>query len=398
VNARLKLGRIWTVPIQGAYSLIVLVLLVAGMTAWQFRSSIDGHSIVGYTLAGLFSAVLFIWTVFAHEAAHVVAARHFGARVNGVTLSLRGGETAISGQPASPWQGIVVATSGPVVSAICGVGCGAAAFAAAQLHLPTLVVLSFAWVGILCILLAAANLIPAAPLDGGHVLQAMVWWGTGSRVRASAVSGFAGQIVGATVVGWAIWLALFDLSPIAAAVTAVVGWPLWRGAQATRRVAQQRSQLGGLPVRDVMRDDPRMLLADISVATAAARLADGADGHVAVVDDAGHPCGVLSVERILRAAKTHPERSLGRLVRRGTLVTATPDEPLADLLERTYAKPRPAVVVTDGEATGFIEPADVLAALAHSARTEAPGSSQEPSDIWPGSQRATDSGENRAAA
>src|SRR4051812_31554278 len=114
-----KLGRIWTVPIQGTYSLAILILLVGGMSGWQMRSIAGGFGLEAYALAGFGSAVLFVWTVFAHETAHVLAARHYGAKVKGVTLSFLGGEAAISGQPGSPWQAVVVAVSGPIVSVLC---------------------------------------------------------------------------------------------------------------------------------------------------------------------------------------------------------------------------------------------------------------------------------------
>jgi Zn-dependent protease/CBS domain-containing protein len=382
VNAPLKLGRIWSVPIRGAYSLVALVLLLAGITGWQYASFARGHSVAGYVFAGLFSAALFIWMVFAHEAAHIVAARRFGAHVQGVTLSLRGGETAISGQPASPWQGVVVATAGPIVSAACGLLCGAAAYLAALLHLPMLVSLSFAWVGILSVLLAIANLIPAAPLDGGHVLQAVVWWGTGNRVRASAVSGFAGQLVGAAILLWSLWLALYELSPISAGVSAIVAWPLWRGASATRRAARQRAQLAGLRVGDLAAHEARTVPDEVSAAEAAARLVGTPNGYVAVVDEVGQPRGVLSVERIRKTAREHPRRSVGKLVRRRSPVTATPDEPLADVLERTYAKPKPFLVVVGDRPAALIEPADIRAALA--APVDPAEAFVEPADVWPG--------------
>jgi CBS domain-containing protein len=211
-----------------------------------------------------------------------------------------------------------------------------------------------------------------------------VWWGTGNRVRASAVSGFAGQIVGAAVVVWAVWLAVFDFSPIAAVVTAIVGWPLWRGAAATRRSAKQRQHLGGLRVADVLHDEVFTAPDTASAATVAASLADDASGHVAVVDDTGQPRGVLSVERIRRAARDHPDRPVGRLMRR-TPVIATLDEPLADVLERTYAKPRPVVVVEGDTAAALIEPTDIRAALA---RPSAVATDIEPADVWPGATSA----------
>jgi Zn-dependent protease len=382
VSAPLKLGRIWSVPIRGTYSLAGLVLMLSAMAVWQFASILPGQSRLAYLVAGLASAVLFLWTVFAHEAAHLIAAREYGAKVNGVTLSFYGGETAISGQPASPRQGVVVALAGPAVSILAGLGCGAVAIAAAHLGLHGLVVLSLLWTGGLSVLVGIANLIPVAPLDGGHVLHAAVWWGTGNRVRASSVAGFAGQVVGLAILMSAMWLAVFKLSLVAAALTAIVAWPLWRGASATRRAAQQRAQLGGMTVGELIATEARMVRADVPVAAAATQFAEVADGYVAVVDDAGRPRGVLSIERIRKAAHAHPRRTLGRLIRRRGPITATADEPLADVLERSYAKPTLVLVLDDDSPAALIEPDDIRAALAAPAGTSEPA--QEPTDVWPG--------------
>ena len=382
MSAPLKLGRIWSVPIRGTYSLAGLVLMLAVMAVWQFASILPGQSRLGYLLAGLGSAVLFLWTVFAHEAAHLIAAREYGAKVNGVTLSFYGGETAISGQPASPRQGVVVALAGPAVSILAGLGCGAVAIGAARLGLHGLVVLSLLWTGGLSVLVGIANLIPVAPLDGGHVLHAAVWWGTGNRVRASSVAGFAGQVVGLAILMSAMWLAVFKLSPIAAALTAIVAWPLWRGASATRRAAHQRAQLGAMTVGDLIAAEARTVRADVPVAAAATQFSEVADGYVAVVDDAGRPRGVLSIERIRKAAHAHPRRTLGRLIRRRGPVTATADEPLADVLERSYAKPMPVLVLEDDSPAALIEPADIRAALAAPVGTSE--AVHEPTDVWPG--------------
>jgi Zn-dependent protease/CBS domain-containing protein len=385
VSGRVKLGRIWSVPIRGTYSLAGLALLLSGMAVWQFSTILPGQSRLAYALAALGSAVLFLWTVFAHEAAHLIAAREYGAKVNGVTLSFYGGETAISGQPASPRQGAVVAMAGPVTSIGCGFICGAAAIAVARLDLPGLVVLSLLWAGALSILVGLANLIPVAPLDGGHVLQAAVWWGTGNRVRASAVAGFAGQIVGLAIVLCAAWLAIFQFSLIAAILTVVVAWPIWRGASATRRAAQQRAHLGGMTIGELVAAEARTVRDDVTAAAVAAQFADRSDGYVAVVDKDGRPRGVLSMEQVRKVASAHPARAIGRLLLRRSPVTATANEPLADVLERTYAKPRPVVLVEGDTAAALIEPTDIRAALAGPSTVDA---DVEPADVWPGATSA----------
>jgi Zn-dependent protease/CBS domain-containing protein len=359
-----KLGRIWTVPIQGTYSLAILILLVAGMTGWQMRYIVGGYGFAAYALAGVGSAILFVWTVFAHETAHVIAARHFGARVKGVTLSLVGGEAAISGQPGSPWQGIVVAVSGPIASLACGGGCIGIAVVAANLSAPALVSISLAWVGVLCLLLGIANMLPAAPLDGGHILQALVWAKTGNRTRASAVAGTAGQLLGVGLLFWGFWFVLHDGALIQALAAAVVGWPVWRGATATVRVARQRERLAGLTVAGAMKPDPITVELDAPLGDLPRRLR-GHDGLVAVVNPVGDPIAVVKSTDLANAASKNPSGHVQDIVRRARkkLIKATVEEPLADVLERSYGKPRAAAVVENGRLTGILEPELVQAML-----------------------------------
>ena len=379
-----KLGRIWTVPIQGTYSLALLIALVATMTGWQMRYIVGGYGFEAYALAGIGSAVLFVWTVFAHETAHVVAARHFGAKVKGVTLSLVGGEAAISGQPGSPWQGIVVAASGPIASLVCGGGFLGLAFVAANLSAPVLVSISLAWVGVLTLLLGIANMLPAAPLDGGHILQALVWAATGNRTRASAIAGVAGQLLGVGLLFWGFWFVLHDGALVQALSAAVVGWPVWRGATATARVARQRERLGGLTVAGAMKSEPITVAADMPLAAAAGHLR-GHDGLVVVLGRSEEPVAIMESAKLASAAERNPLGRVGEAARRARrkLIKTTAEEPLADVLERSYGAPRAAAVVEDGRVTGILEPELVQATL------DAPPDESVPRghvvvDAWPG--------------
>lgn len=385
VSVSVELGRIRAVPIRGTISLAILIGLFAAMTAWGLRTVQPGYSEFTYGATALACSVLFVWTIYVHEVAHVVAARIFGAKVNGVTLSFVGGETAISGQPGSPRQGVVVALAGPVASAACGVACFGAAFSLAAFGATALVPVAFAWVGILSLLLAIANLIPAAPLDGGHILHAAIWARTGNRVRASGVAGVAGQLVAAALLAWAGYL-LVQGGRLTALSLVLFAVPLWRGATATRRAARQRLRLAGARVAQVMRR--RFVVVDdrLSAADAAARIGETVDDYAPVVDSAGKPVAVVSTDSIRRAADRRTSvRS--RLRRRSKLVTATADEPLADVLERSHAHVVPVAVVENERVVGILDPRDIEDWLR--ATPADPAVDAVDLDAWPGRRPAT---------
>ncbi|HZD74382.1 MAG TPA: site-2 protease family protein [Actinomycetota bacterium] len=49
------------------------------------------------------------------------------------------------------------------------------------------------WLALMNLLLAVFNLLPGAPLDGGRVLQAILWRRHGDRTRAALTAARAGQ-------------------------------------------------------------------------------------------------------------------------------------------------------------------------------------------------------------
>jgi len=215
-----------------------LVLLGALLT-WVLvdRLAVRFTTPVAVGLA-LLTSVLLLLSVLAHELGHALEARHRGLRVGGITLFALGGATELGGHGRTPREELAVAATGPWISIVIAAGAGLVATAAERLpagDVAAAVGLIAGLVGWLSLGLAAFNLLPAAPLDGGRILHALLWRGLRDRRRATQVTSLLGILLGATliVLGARIVASGADLVPGLA--TAAVGVFLVVGAEGERR-------------------------------------------------------------------------------------------------------------------------------------------------------------------
>ena len=169
-----SLGRISGIQIGVNWSVLVIAALLAyGLAVGQFPAAVPGRPAAEYVAAVVVTAVAYLGSLLAHELAHSLVARRNGLKVEGITLWLLGGVSQFQGEVAEPGAEVRVAGVGPLVSLVLG---GAFLLVAWLVHVSGvrgLVVAALAWLGGINIVLAVFNVIPAAPLDGGRLLQAV---------------------------------------------------------------------------------------------------------------------------------------------------------------------------------------------------------------------------------
>jgi Zn-dependent protease len=257
MESHITLGRIFGVKIGIHFSWILIALLITFSLSVRFQSMHPDWSASTIWLTAIVTSLLFFTSIVMHELSHVMVARMNNLPVHGITLFALGGVAHMGKDAADAktefWMGIV----GSITSAAIGVLCLAIArtlgwTAVAEPGTPVMAML--VWLGAINILLAAFNMIPGFPMDGGRVLRAALWWKTGNMVRASRIASTTGQFVAYFFIVLGI-LSFFRGAGFAGLWIAFIGWFLLNAARASYASVEAGERLRGVQVADVMRRD-----------------------------------------------------------------------------------------------------------------------------------------------
>src|SRR5215216_3170021 len=176
MNGSIRIGRIFGIPIGVHWSLLGIgVLLTFSLATGNLPYAHPGHDDWVYWVVAAATTAVFFGAVLAHEVGHAVAAGRYGVGVEGIDLWLLGGMARLSDEAPSPKAEWRIAAAGPVVSVVFT---GVFALAAVALNgtgAPRLATDAFVWLAVVNGILAVFNLLPAAPLDGGRILAAVIW-------------------------------------------------------------------------------------------------------------------------------------------------------------------------------------------------------------------------------
>jgi len=194
VTGGLPLGSIGGVRlVVGSSWLLVLPVVALGMFAAIDPAS---GSMASRVLVGAVGSLLLSVSVVVHELGHAFVARRHGIDVERVIVFILGGYSEMNLDTARPEQEWMVAVAGPVSSGLLG-----AALAAGAIVAPatggldsTLVLLAVANGGV-----AAFNLLPAFPLDGGRMLRSALVRRGRSPLLAERTATMTGIILGGAI-------------------------------------------------------------------------------------------------------------------------------------------------------------------------------------------------------
>jgi Zn-dependent protease len=292
------------------------------------------HYLQRNSLADAMSGLAFIIILFAivvlHELGHALTARHFGITTRDITLWPIGGVARLERMPEDPRQELLVALAGPAVNVVLAAGLLFVHLSAASLSTISDVTLvgghflaKLFWVNVS---LAAFNLIPAFPMDGGRVLRAILAM-KGDYVRATQRAASIGQ-------GIAMMLGFFGLffNPFLVFIALFV----WIAAAQESSLVQMKSALGGIPASHAMIREFHTLSVDDPLARAVELTLAGFQQDFPVL--AGDQLvGVLTRADLLKAIAGKGEQALVSEAMQSRFETADPSEMLESVFARLQA-------------------------------------------------------------
>lgn len=359
------MGRPFGVPVYVTPSWFVIAALITWVFGGRLGDVLPELGGSRYLLA-FFFAVAFYASVLVHELAHTLVALRYRLGVRRIQLQFFGGVSEIENEATSPWREFWLAFVGPLLSIVLG---GLFLLALQAVELSTVPGVLLTGLTVSNFVVAAFNLLPGLPLDGGRMLRAVVWGITGRAMTGTVAAAWAGRVLAVAVL---IGLPLLSASHstgrtgtdtlVDGVIAAVLAAIIWNGATSSLRNARLKEVLPGLRLRDLARRAVEVT-ADTPLGEAMRRAREAQAGAVVVVDGRGEPIAIVR-ESAVRAVPEHrrPWVSVGPLARDlepGTRLDA--DLGGEDLLRALQATPAGEylVVEADGRMYGVAALTDI---------------------------------------
>lgn len=252
MEATIKLGRIWGIPV-GLHSswFLIFALVTWSLAAGYLPAEYPQLPSGALWLLGATTSVLFFASVLFHELGHTYFALRNRIPVRGITLFLFGGVAQITRDPDSAGAEFRIAIAGPLTSLLLAVLFGGLWLLGETI--PLLAAPSL-WLARINLSLALFNLIPGFPLDGGRVLRALVWQATGSFHRATQAASFTGQLVAFGFIGVGV-LVLLEGNLFNGLWLIFIGWFLQNAAASSYAQSSLQRTMRSVKVGQVMQRD-----------------------------------------------------------------------------------------------------------------------------------------------
>src|SRR5947209_6785470 len=240
---QILIARVSGIPVRIDYRWFVVFALSAWVIAASFRAGTTMTQFVqlGEPAAwavGIVTTFALFLSIFGHELSHALLARAEGIESDEIVLHPFGGLTRLRREPDNPRAEFRIAIAGPSASFLIGIAALVGFYVSKLARLDALAA-ALSIVGFWNFTIAASNLLPGYPLDGGRVLRAFLWKRYGKLEDATRVASLGGQLIGLALVVFGGYFYLWVKDPFMGLWLALVGFFLFDAARAV--VPRRRS-------------------------------------------------------------------------------------------------------------------------------------------------------------
>lgn len=246
-----NLGKLFGIQFRLHFTWFIIFILVT-----VFLVSPDYSQWLKWII-GIITSLLFFASVVAHELAHSLVGRANGIPIESITLFIFGGVAQMTKEATRPGAELKMAAAGPICSLVIG-----GLFGLIWLVMPNVaepVATMIFWLAAMNVLLAAFNLIPGFPLDGGRVFRSLLWHFTGNYNRSTRIATRVGQGIGYLFILGGIsiiFLHPFGLSWFDGLWISFIGWFLESAASTSYRQTRWQEAPGSFTVAQTTPDCP----------------------------------------------------------------------------------------------------------------------------------------------
>ena len=266
----IKLGTAFGVPIFIDYSWFIIFALIVYTVGYGLMPvSYPNLSGIEYLSIGILSAIVLFASIVVHELAHSIVARNSGVKISKITLFLFGGASEMEGEPNEPNTELKMAAAGPITSIAIGAGTGALWLFSMYLKTSALIQAPLYYAFFVNVIVAAFNLIPAFPMDGGRILRSVLWRHNGDFINSTKTASTIGRAFAYAMMFLGIIL-LITIDFFTGLWLLLIAWFISSGASGELSQIIVQRDLANTKARDLMSRyvdsvSPEMTLADLSL-------------------------------------------------------------------------------------------------------------------------------------
>jgi Zn-dependent protease/predicted transcriptional regulator len=377
----IRISNISGIPIYiDASWFFIIVLLAFGLS--DDYAKLSPSFSFGY---GAITALLFFLSIALSKVAHAVMAKARGVEIKSIDIVFIGGTTTTEPEAKDPLSVFSIALSGPALSLLlCLIGFtviwllnGDVIFSITPKIIEslrasigdirtiwTIIALKFTQVNLI---IALFSLIPALPLEGGHILKAAIWQITGDRFAGIRWAARVGQFFAILTM---IWGGIILLTNFIGLFFILFGWFLFGSAGGYLYLNNLQQALLDISAEFTMTRDFRLVDGEISLREFADKflLMEDKDANpIYIASSNGRDRGLILSESIRHIDSNEwTSKSLNSLVKPlDQIDTIELKDKLASIVNLLEKKQLRYVIVRSsvGSVAGVIDRSDVMKAL-----------------------------------